>query len=51
MKTSYRDRGQGGKMGHSNMAHWEGTEIIKKTAKKARRSHSKAQVREAKEIV
>ena len=33
--------GQGGKKGHSNMAHWDGTEIIKKAHKKHLRQDGK----------
>jgi hypothetical protein len=35
------EAGQGGKKGHSNMSHWEGTEVIKKEAKKRRRNYAK----------
>lgn len=34
--------GQGGRLGHSNMAHWDGTEIIKEKSKKARRLQDKS---------
>lgn len=33
--------GSGGKRGHSNMTHWEFTEVIKHQAKKKRRIQSK----------
>jgi hypothetical protein len=33
--------GQGGKKGHSNMTHYTGTEIIKKSNKKHMRKESK----------
>lgn len=45
MRHDYRDRGQGGKLGHSNMTHWTGTEEIKKEAKKARRLAAKKVIR------
>jgi len=35
--------GQGGKLGHSNMTHWTGTEIIKKAHKKHLRRESKVE--------
>jgi len=35
------EAGQGGKKGHSNMSHYEHTEVIKKDTKKRRRSHAK----------
>ncbi|MBE3144242.1 MAG: hypothetical protein IMZ61_10015 [Planctomycetes bacterium] len=38
--------GQGGKKGHSNMAHWDGTEAIKASHKKHLRAESKKAVRE-----
>ena len=38
--------GQGGKKGHSNMAHWDGTETIKKGHKKHLRKESKKVVQE-----
>jgi hypothetical protein len=37
--------GQGGKRGHSNMIHWEGTEIIKKMTKKKRRHSDKEAIK------
>ena len=45
MGKTYRDRGQGGKLGHSNMSHWEKTEIIKQKAKKQRREEAKRQIK------
>ena len=33
--------GQGGRKGHSNMAHWTGTEEIKANSKKGRRLEGK----------
>jgi len=39
--------GQGGKLGHSNMTHWTGTEEIKIVAKKKRRLNSKKIIAEA----
>ena len=41
-----RDAGQGGKLGHSNMDHWEFTEEIKMTARKRRRLDAKRQIKE-----
>jgi len=38
--------GQGGKKGHSNMAHYTGTETIKKAHKKHLRKESKKIIRE-----
>lgn len=38
--------GQGGKKGHGNMSHWDGTEIIKKAHKKHLRKESKKAVQE-----
>jgi len=35
------EAGQGGKKGHSNMSHYDGTEIIKKETKKRRRKYDK----------
>jgi len=35
------EAGQGGKKGHSNMSHWECTEVIKKETKKLRRKCAK----------
>ncbi len=35
--TSKVDGGQGGKLGHSNMSHWDHTEEIKARTKKLRR--------------
>lgn len=39
--------GQGGRLGHSNMVHWESTEEIKVAARKKRRKEAKAQIAEA----
>ena len=39
--------GQGGKLGHGNMAHWDLTENIKKETKKLRRAESKRLCKEA----
>lgn len=38
--------GQGGKKGHSQMSHWNGTEIIKLAHKKHLRKESKKIIRE-----
>jgi len=46
---NYKDCGQGGKMGHGNMSHWDKTENIKIRAKKARRQQAKQAVREGTE--
>lgn len=40
--------GQGGKRGHSNMSHWDKTEIIKADTKILRRNHGKNVCRNAK---
>jgi hypothetical protein len=37
--------GQGGKLGHSNMSHWMGTEDIKRNHKKHLRKEAKQQIR------
>jgi len=47
MKAKKTEGGQGGKLGHSNMTHWDGTEIIKTTTKKARRQVDKQLARKA----
>jgi hypothetical protein len=39
--------GNGGKRGHSNMSHWDGTEVIKTSHKKHLRAESKKLSREA----
>ncbi len=44
MKT---EAGSGGKRGHSNMSHYDHTEIVKKNARKARRAQDKEATREA----
>ena len=36
--------GQGGKLGHSNMNHWDYTEAIKAAARKQRRLQAKIQI-------
>jgi hypothetical protein len=38
--------GQGGKLGHGQMSHWEYTEILKKELKKKRRKQSKVVIQE-----
>lgn len=40
------DAGQGGKLGHSNMDHWETTEEIKAAARKRRRIQARADISE-----
>jgi hypothetical protein len=42
--------GSGGKRGHSNMAHWDYTEEIKKRSRKARRRAAKVLEREAGQV-
>ena len=37
--------GQGGKKGHSNMAHWTGTEEIKAKSKRARRRQAQRAIK------
>lgn len=39
--------GSGGKLGHSNMEHWEYTEEIKKATKVRRRNNDKEEIRQA----
>ena len=41
MKT---EAGSGGKQGHSNMSHWDHTEEVKRTARKARRVADKTEI-------
>lgn len=38
--------GQGGKVGHGNMAHWQGTEEIKEAHKKHLRREAKKEINE-----
>lgn len=48
---SYRNKtegGNGGKRGHSNMSHHDGTEIIKEFSDKARRQQSRKMKRDFK---
>lgn len=40
--------GSGGKRDHSNMTHWDYTEVLKRRSRKARRSEAKAVERTAK---
>jgi hypothetical protein len=42
--------GSGGKRGHSNMAHWEYTEEIKRRSRKARRRMGKTLEQQAKQM-
>ena len=44
--TSKVDGGQGGKLGHSNMSHWDYTEVIKSRTKKLRRQADLAAIEE-----
>lgn len=46
-KIKTTEGGAGGKRGHSNMEHWEYTEIIKKAAKTQRRIEGKTLARQA----
>jgi len=41
MKERKTEGGSGGKRGHSNMDHWDGTEIIKRRTKKRRRQQDR----------
>ena len=43
----YIDRGQGGSLGHSNMNHWDLTEIVKARSNKFRREMDKIESKEA----
>ena len=38
--------GSGGKLGHSNMSHWELTEEIKRDSKKLRRENEKREIKD-----
>lgn len=49
MKITRTEAGSGGRKGHSNMAHYDGTEVIKRNMKKARRRASKAVIAEQRE--
>jgi hypothetical protein len=46
MKEKKTEGGQGGKLGHSQMCHWDYTERIKKEARKRRRQQGKKEIRE-----
>jgi len=50
MKYKKTEAGQGGKKGHSNMSHWEGTEIIKSNLKKRRRQDGKNKIKKELEL-
>lgn len=39
------EAGQGGKRGHSNMAHWSPTAWVKRAARKARRQQARTEER------
>lgn len=41
MRIRKTEAGQGGKLGHSRMTHWDYTEFVKKQAKKRRRINDK----------
>jgi len=45
--SKYRKGGSGGKLGHSNMSHWDKTEEIKKHSKKTRRLEEREIIRSA----
>lgn len=45
-KIKKTEGGSGGRRGHSNMCHWEYTEVIKRLARKRRRAESRQLVRE-----
>lgn len=45
-RKSKIDAGQGGKRGHSNMAHWMETAELKEFARKARRLDAKDAIRD-----
>ncbi len=44
------EAGQGGKLGHGNMAHWDHTETIKEATKKRRRRQDRKLEYDAKTI-
>lgn len=46
IKKSKIDAGQGGRLGHSNMAHWMESHELKESSRRARRIDAKRQVRE-----
>lgn len=46
MKIVRTEAGQGGRKGHSNMAHWDKTAQVKDSNRKARRRQDKAMIRE-----
>ena len=41
MKNKKTEGGTGGKRGHSNMCHWDYTEVIKSESRKRRRQQDK----------
>lgn len=43
--TMKLEAGQGGKLGHSNMSHWEYTEVLKALSRKKRRWRGKQEIR------
>ena len=45
MKQQKTEGGSGGKRGHSNMCHWDFTEVIKKNNKKRRRQQGKTEIK------
>lgn len=45
IRTTKIEAGQGGRLGHSNMAHYDYTEHIKAACRKARRLQGKAIIR------
>ena len=44
-KKEKTEAGQGGKLGHSNMSHWDETEWLKESSKVSRRLRDKEAVR------
>ncbi len=49
MRIRKTEAGQGGKLGHSRMSHWDYTEWVKKEAKKRRRTNDKMAERDQNE--
>lgn len=46
MKMRKSEAGQGGRKGHSNMAHWQKTAEVKADSKRIRRNNDKLAIRE-----
>lgn len=50
MSTKHKtEGGSGGRKGHSNMTHYEGTEEVKRRSKRVRRDQDKQLIRKAKQ--